>query len=321
MMKVMKGTFGLVVFIAIAICFMSSCVENAVHELDFNMNVRKYGNEGNGYAVAAIGGVEIEEKSNLNYLSNDENERSRVTGEVRKLETKTVSYFGKGEANENVIVVRPSIVIATVVEDTVVNKAVSKNSEIIGRLKKGDNVEIIRDKLEKRYLIKKDELEGWVDAAVLEFSEEPETNLAKLTEEQIEEFIEYKGLDSKTDYLIWVDIERQLVNVLKKENDKWNLIKTMICATGKNRSPTIRGVYTIQDRGEWFYNDYLQSGAKYWVRFYESYLFHSIPFDKNGKIVDDTLGKRVSSGCIRLSVEDAKWIYDNIPNGTTVFIH
>ncbi|HAH78565.1 MAG TPA: L,D-transpeptidase, partial [Ruminococcaceae bacterium] len=34
----------------------------------------------------------------------------------------------------------------------------------------------------------------------------------------------------------------------------------------------------------------------------------------------DKLGEPASHGCIRLPVEDAKWIYDNIPEGTKVVI-
>ena len=33
------------------------------------------------------------------------------------------------------------------------------------------------------------------------------------------------------------------------------------------------------------------------------------------------LGRRASHGCIRLTLDDAKWIYDNIGEGTEVWIH
>ena len=52
------------------------------------------------------------------------------------------------------------------------------------------------------------------------------------------------------------------------------------------------------------------------------YLFHSLPFDESGEnIVDYTLGTPASHGCIRLAVEDAKWLYDNIDNGTKIIIN
>jgi len=29
---------------------------------------------------------------------------------------------------------------------------------------------------------------------------------------------------------------------------------------------------------------------------------------------------RISDGCIRLAKENAKWIYDNVPKGSTIYI-
>jgi len=42
--------------------------------------------------------------------------------------------------------------------------------------------------------------------------------------------------------------------------------------------------------------------------------------DRNKNILDYTLGKPASHGCVRMTVEDAKWIYDTIPNGTKVIV-
>ena len=53
-------------------------------------------------------------------------------------------------------------------------------------------------------------------------------------------------------------------------------------------------------------------------------LFHSVPYLESGNKSSlewwayDQLGKRVSMGCVRLTVEDAKWIYSNCPVGTQV---
>ena len=37
-------------------------------------------------------------------------------------------------------------------------------------------------------------------------------------------------------------------------------------------------------------------------------------------IVDYTLGKPASHGCIRLRESDSKWIYDNVPKDSKVII-
>ena len=43
--------------------------------------------------------------------------------------------------------------------------------------------------------------------------------------------------------------------------------------------------------------------------------------DLDGSIKDGRLGKALSDGCIRLEKINAKWIYDNIPEGTKVYIN
>ncbi len=72
------------------------------------------------------------------------------------------------------------------------------------------------------------------------------------------------------------------------------LQKAMSCSTGKNESPTITGQFKLKERGLWFFSERLGSGGKYWVRFDGPYLFHSLPMDKDGVILDETLGERSS---------------------------
>ena len=52
-------------------------------------------------------------------------------------------------------------------------------------------------------------------------------------------------------------------------------------------------------------------------------LFHSVPYTKQDKSAlewweYDKLGTKASLGCIRLTVQDAKWIYENCQAGTQV---
>lgn len=65
-------------------------------------------------------------------------------------------------------------------------------------------------------------------------------------------------------------------------------------------------------------------GARYWVRFYEEYLFHAVPMDVNGNYLlheAEKLGSKASHGCIRLSVSDAIWFYEQIPTGAKVRVY
>lgn len=102
-----------------------------------------------------------------------------------------------------------------------------------------------------------------------------------------------------------------------------NTIYTMIASTGMDDS-TPHGTYTIGVRGDHFYNPDEQMGADYWVRFKGPYLFHSVPTGVNaGDYLADEgakLGHPASHGCVRLSIADAKWFYDQMPSGTPVTI-
>ena len=37
--------------------------------------------------------------------------------------------------------------------------------------------------------------------------------------------------------------------------------------------------------------------------------------------MDGRVGIALSHGCVRLKIENAKWIYDNIPSRTTVVVY
>jgi len=127
-------------------------------------------------------------------------------------------------------------------------------------------------------------------------------------------------IKSKTDYIVVVDTKTQNTYIYKKQNDTWNLIETFVCSTGVKGKSTPKGVFTITERGPWFYSKKYKQGGVYWIRFKGKYLFHSLPMNTKRQIVDYTLGKPSSHGCVRLSVEDAKWMYENIPSKTTVYI-
>ena len=129
------------------------------------------------------------------------------------------------------------------------------------------------------------------------------------------------SIESLTPYLIHVDIATQKTYIYEGSKNKWNLVKSFLCSTGIKGEDTPSGIYTIKERGNWFFSEKYNQGGRYWVQFFNDYLFHSTPYNKEQtQIVDNTLGTPSSHGCIRLSEEDSKWIYDNIPSGSKVII-
>lgn len=130
------------------------------------------------------------------------------------------------------------------------------------------------------------------------------------------------NIESNTPYLIYVNLNNQKTYIYEGAINEWSLNQTFDCSTGVESAETPKGIYTITDRGEWFYSNEFDQGGKYWVQFWGDYLFHSLPFDESQtEILDYTLGTPASHGCIRLNVEDSKWIYDNLPDDTKVIIN
>ncbi len=108
----------------------------------------------------------------------------------------------------------------------------------------------------------------------------------------------------------------------KKEYNR--IVKVFVVSVGRNgKTPTgtfktTRGVpWGALIGGVW---------GQYSTRITGSYLFHSVPYySKNKGDLEwqeyNKLGTAASAGCVRMTVRDVKWIYDNISNGTTVRIY
>lgn len=130
------------------------------------------------------------------------------------------------------------------------------------------------------------------------------------------------SITSKTPYLVYLNLDKQITYIYEGSNNNWNLIKEFPSSTGIEGKETPKGIFSVTNRGEWFFSDEFQQGGKYWVQFMGDYLFHSLPFDETqSNILDYTIGEPSSHGCIRLKVEDAKWLYDNIANDTKIIIN
>lgn len=192
----------------------------------------------------------------------------------------------------------------------------------VGELFAGQFAEILEDFSTEVYKVSDGSITGWLAAQYLTIPPDTPTDKSILTRADLEDFANGNHYASPTNFLIITDINRQKTYIFIKNGHAWGLIRSFNCSTGTNASPTTRGIFTISDRGTWFYSDRLAAGAKHWLRFNGQYLFHSIPMDKHKNIIpgEDIVGEKRSSGCIRLMPDDAKWLFDNIPAGTTAII-
>ncbi|MCM0649378.1 L,D-transpeptidase [Clostridium swellfunianum] len=130
-------------------------------------------------------------------------------------------------------------------------------------------------------------------------------------------------INKKTTYKVDVDLTKQLIFIYK-DNKELREIKCSTGLIGNADTETPVGNFEIQNKGTFFFSPKYNQGGKYYIKFFSNYLIHSIPTDKNGNIIEeekDKLGVPVSHGCIRVPVEESKWIYDNIPVGSAVSIH
>ncbi len=128
-----------------------------------------------------------------------------------------------------------------------------------------------------------------------------------------------KGYSSSSSYLITVDTVANRTIIYKGYANHWTPYKVWKCSPGKSSTPTVKGTYYVGSKG------YSFGGSDYTCYWYtqicRDYLFHSVLYQRGTfKIRDGRLGRNLSHGCVRLAIDNAKWIYDNIPRGTTIRI-
>lgn len=130
-------------------------------------------------------------------------------------------------------------------------------------------------------------------------------------------------------YRIEVDITNQVTTVFSGTDG--HIVRQMICSTGRYDGSTPLGSFKLEasrtfDRSEWYYIDKYKCYVKYPTRIKGPILFHSLPYGGKDLALLDTeaeaeLGVRSSHGCIRMRLEDARWIAENCADGTEVEIY
>ncbi len=103
-------------------------------------------------------------------------------------------------------------------------------------------------------------------------------------------------------------------------------IKAIVCSTAADGVSTPKGTFSLLDKLRWHELDG-PSWGQYCSHITWNILFHSVPckrYRDNHSLnaaAFNKLGSPASAGCIRLTVADAKWIYDNCSIGTKVIIY
>lgn len=104
----------------------------------------------------------------------------------------------------------------------------------------------------------------------------------------------------------------------------WTPEASFECSVGKPTTPTPAGEFMIRGKRESMYSS---TSEEYWVSDFaydenwSAWAFHSTLFAPGTwNPIDTRLRGHISDGCVRLSPEDAQWIYENCGYGTSVVI-
>lgn len=128
-------------------------------------------------------------------------------------------------------------------------------------------------------------------------------------------------------YIAYVSTKMNKVRIMAWTGDGYNEdVKLFKCTTGAKATPTLKGTYqAVGPISDWYY----MADSSIWVRYAfqikDNYFFHSVLFKNKGdknptRASVNNLGRNASHGCVRLAVEDARWIYENCAAGMTVII-
>lgn len=131
-------------------------------------------------------------------------------------------------------------------------------------------------------------------------------------------------------YYIKVNNTANVVTIYTKDSSGNYTVpfKAMVCSTGTATPQS--GKYSLNGRRYIWHTLFGHTPGTYVYGQYatnidgRNILFHSVPYTTKNDPTSleyleyDKLGTKASAGCIRLTVQDAKWIYNNISSGTTV---
>ena len=134
------------------------------------------------------------------------------------------------------------------------------------------------------------------------------------------------AVENRRPYRVEVDISRQRVYVFELRDDgEYEQTHEFICSTGVGNS-TPRGVFLNGfPANYWHHFEKFDCWAKYSFEIEGDIMFHSVIFNANDESTVRmnsvyALGSKASHGCIRLKVEDAKWLFEHCKRGKLIIV-
>lgn len=259
------------------------------------------------------------ENIDIKVSSTEETEESVIITANSKLENYNLYYYIEPIKSEEDILLQESQIIENLNSEAIIEDkdytVYENNIEILSNAKVYLKYESQGKYSDNAYIIEINNIKELIENEALE------NEMA--TEEELEK-ARVKEIDNTAKYYIIVNYSSNVVTIYEKDGEgKYTVpVKAMVCSTG---SATPRGgVYKLtRSRFRWralFGNVY----GQYAVPIVGNILFHSVPYLTNGDPSSleyweyDKLGTTASAGCIRLTVADAIWIYNNCGTGTQV---
>jgi peptidoglycan hydrolase-like protein with peptidoglycan-binding domain len=127
-------------------------------------------------------------------------------------------------------------------------------------------------------------------------------------------------------YRIDVSIDNQTVTVYQlNESGQYDQVQQFSCSTGLGNS-TPRGIFLDgYPANRWHYFKKFDCWAQYSYEIEGNIMFHSVLYSekdtstlREGSVY--ALGSPASHGCIRLSVKNARWLFEHCKRGTAVIV-
>lgn len=178
------------------------------------------------------------------------------------------------------------------------------------RLKAGETIKANRFKSGK-YVITRKKGTYFINRTRARNPKAVYTRKYNYTRAEAEHFVNGIKMSSKKKQLIWVSTYCQHAYAFKGKKGKWKCVRDWELSTGRADAPTPTGV---NGKVSLWKKLSFRHGLQWWSCFSSYNAFH-------GKQSSWSIGKPASSGCIRNKNKDAKWIYNNVPISTRVYIY